>query len=63
MVRIQEIQIQPGRYVRAPLEAATMDLTEGVGIVKVSCGNRGYVLLFDAQTLDIRGLWDHGRTP
>ena len=48
-------------YVRALLEADTTDLAEGEGVVKVSCGNCGYVVLFDAQTLGIRGLWDQGR--
>ncbi len=48
-------------YVRALLEAGDMDLTEGKGVVKVSCGNCGYVMLFDAETVGIRGLWDRGR--
>jgi predicted nucleic-acid-binding Zn-ribbon protein len=48
-------------YVRALLEADTTDLAEGEGVVKVSCGNCGYVVLFDAQTLGIRGLWDQRR--
>ncbi len=44
-------------YVRALLEEGDPDLTEGAGIVKVSCGNCGYVALFDAETLGIRGSW------
>ena len=48
-------------YVRALLEADSTDLAEGEGVVKVSCGNCGYVVLFDAETLGIRGLWDQGR--
>ena len=48
-------------YVRALLEEGDADLTEDKGAVKVSCGNCGYVLLFDAQVLGIRGLWDKGR--
>lgn len=48
-------------YVRALLETGETDLTEDAGVVKVSCGNCGYVALFDAETLGIRGLWDHGR--
>jgi predicted nucleic-acid-binding Zn-ribbon protein len=48
-------------YVRALLEAGESDLTEGEGIVRVSCGNCGYVALFDAETVGIRGLWDQGR--
>jgi predicted nucleic-acid-binding Zn-ribbon protein len=49
-------------YVRALLEEGDPDLTEGAGIVRVSCGNCGYVALFDAETLGIRGLWDQGRS-
>jgi predicted nucleic-acid-binding Zn-ribbon protein len=48
-------------YLRALLEADKPDLTEGEGVVKISCGNCGYVMLFDAETLGIRGLWDQGR--
>jgi predicted nucleic-acid-binding Zn-ribbon protein len=48
-------------YVRALLEADDTDLTEGGGIVRVSCGNCGYVALFDAETVGIRGSWDQGR--
>jgi predicted nucleic-acid-binding Zn-ribbon protein len=48
-------------YVRALLETGETDLTEGAGVVKVSCGNCGYVALFDAETLGIRGVWDHRR--
>jgi predicted nucleic-acid-binding Zn-ribbon protein len=48
-------------YVRALLEAGEADLTEGKGVVRVSCGNCGYVMLFDAETVGIRGLWDRGR--
>jgi predicted nucleic-acid-binding Zn-ribbon protein len=48
-------------YVRALLEAESTDLAEGEGVVKVSCGNCGYVVLFDAETLGIRGSWDQRR--
>lgn len=48
-------------YVRALLEADKTDLAEGEGVVKVSCGNCGYVALFDAEALGIRGLWDQRR--
>lgn len=48
-------------YVRALLEEGNGDLTEGEGVVKVCCGNCGHVMLFDAQTLGIRGLWNQGR--
>jgi predicted nucleic-acid-binding Zn-ribbon protein len=36
-------------------------LTEDEGVVKVPCGNCGYVALFDAETVGIRGVWDKGR--
>jgi hypothetical protein len=29
--------------------------------VKVCCGNCGHLLLFDAETVGIRGLWDESR--
>ncbi len=48
-------------YVSALLEEGDTDLTEGAGIVRVSCANCGYVALFDAETLGIRGLWDQRR--
>ncbi len=48
-------------YVRALLEAGEADLTEGKGVVKISCDNCGYVALFDAETLGIRGLWANSR--
>ena len=48
-------------YVRALLEANDTNLTEDEGVVKVSCGNCGCVMLFDAEVLGIRGLWDKGR--
>lgn len=49
-------------YVRALLEADDPNLTEDGGVVKLPCGNCGYVMLFDAETLGIRGLWDTGRS-
>jgi predicted nucleic-acid-binding Zn-ribbon protein len=48
-------------YLRALLEAGEADLTEDRGVVKLPCGNCGYVALFDAQTVGIRGMWDKGR--
>jgi predicted RNA-binding Zn-ribbon protein involved in translation (DUF1610 family) len=48
-------------YVRALLEAGKTDLTEDEGVVKVPCGHCGYVALFDAETVGIRGVWDKGR--
>ena len=48
-------------YVRALLEAGKTDLTEDEGVVKVPCGHCGYVALFDAEMVGIRGVWDKGR--
>jgi hypothetical protein len=48
-------------YVRALLEVGQEDLMEGAGVVKVPCDNCGYLTLFDAETLGIRGLWAKGR--
>jgi hypothetical protein len=48
-------------YVRALLEAGEADLTEDRGVVKLPCGNCGYVALFDGETVGIRGMWDKGR--
>lgn len=48
-------------YVRALLEEGDEDLTEGGGVVKVACDNCGHLLLFDAETIGIRGVWTRGR--
>ena len=48
-------------YIRALLEEGDADLTEAGGVVKLSCGNCAYVMLFDAEMLGIRGLWDNRR--
>jgi hypothetical protein len=48
-------------YVRALLEGNDEDLTEGGGVVKVPCDNSGYLVLFDAETIGIRGVWAQGR--
>jgi predicted RNA-binding Zn-ribbon protein involved in translation (DUF1610 family) len=48
-------------YVRALLEAGDANLTEDRGVVKLPCGNCGHLLLFDAETMGIRGLWDTTR--
>jgi predicted nucleic-acid-binding Zn-ribbon protein len=48
-------------YVRALLEADEPDLTESGGVVKITCDNCGYVALFDAETVGIRGSWSQGR--
>ena len=48
-------------YVRALLEEGQEDLMEDAGVVKVPCGNCGYLALFDAEAIGIRGLWMQGR--
>ncbi len=48
-------------YITALLEAGEANLTEDRGVVKVLCDNCGYVALFDAETIGIRGLWAEGR--
>ena len=54
-------QFAQAAYVRALLERGEPDLTEDKGVVKVSCGNCGHVMLFDAETIGIRGIWREGR--
>jgi predicted nucleic-acid-binding Zn-ribbon protein len=54
-------QFSEASYVRALLEQGETDLAEDKGVVTLSCGNCGYMALFDAETLGIRGLWDSGR--
>src|SRR5215212_419225 len=49
-------------YVRALLEAGDEDLTEDAGVVKLPCGNCGYMALFDGETVGIRGMWARGGT-
>ncbi len=47
-------------YVRALLEQGEPDLLEQRGVVRVTCASCGYVALFDAERLGIRGAWDAG---
>ncbi len=54
-------QFAQAAYLRALLEQGEEDLLEDKGVVKVCCGNCGYVMLFDGETLGIRGLWAEGR--
>lgn len=54
-------RLAQAEYVRALLEAGEPDLAEAKGVVKVTCGKCGCVMLFDAETLGIRGLWAEGR--
>ena len=51
-------QFAQAAYVRALLEVGEADLNEDKGVVKVCCGNCGYAMLFDAETVGIRALWD-----
>jgi predicted nucleic-acid-binding Zn-ribbon protein len=53
-------QFAQATYVRALLESEE-DLNEDKGVVKVTCGNCGYTVLLDAETLGIRALWDTQR--
>ncbi len=48
-------------YLRALLEEGETDLTESGGVVKIPCDNCGYVALFDAEMIGIRGSWAQGR--
>jgi hypothetical protein len=61
VLRAGPVALHWGRYVRALLEEGTEDLLEAAGVVKVPCDNCGYVALFDAETIGIRGLWAEGR--
>jgi predicted RNA-binding Zn-ribbon protein involved in translation (DUF1610 family) len=54
-------QFAQAAYVRALLEQGETDLAEDEGVVRISCGNCGYVMLLDAKTLGIRGSWAEGR--
>jgi hypothetical protein len=54
-------RLDDAAYVRALLEEGEPDLTESGGVVKVPCDNCGYVALFDAETVGIRGSWSQGR--
>lgn len=48
-------------YVKALLEEGDTNLTEDRGVVKIPCGSCAYLMLFDAETIGIRGLWAEGR--
>ncbi len=54
-------QYAKSAYIRTLLERDEPDLTEESGVVKISCGNCGYLMLFNAEILGIRGLWAEGR--
>jgi predicted RNA-binding Zn-ribbon protein involved in translation (DUF1610 family) len=54
-------RIDEAAYVRALLEEGESDLTESGGVVKIPCDNCGYVALFDAEMVGIRGSWANGR--
>jgi predicted nucleic-acid-binding Zn-ribbon protein len=48
-------------YIRGLLEHGEPDLAEDKGVVKILCENCGYVMLFDAETVGIRAMWDSQR--
>ena len=48
-------------YVRGLLEHGEPDLVEDKGVVKILCNNCGYVMLFDAEAVGIRAMWDSQR--
>jgi len=54
-------RLDDAAYVRALLEEGEPDLTESGGVVKIPCDNCGYVVLFDAEMVGIRGSWSQGR--
>jgi predicted nucleic-acid-binding Zn-ribbon protein len=54
-------QFAEAAYVKALLEAGEADLNEDKGVVKICCGNCGYAMLFDAETVGLRALWDERR--
>ena len=54
-------QFSEAGYVRALLEQGEADLAEDRGVVRISCGTCGYVMLLDAETVGIRALWAQGR--
>ena len=54
-------RLDDAAYVRALLEEGEPDLTESGGVVKIYCDNCGYVALFDAEKVGIRGSWSQGR--
>jgi predicted nucleic-acid-binding Zn-ribbon protein len=53
----EKLRLAAAAYVRAVLEEGQED----AGVVKIPCDNCGYLALFDAETLGIRGLWAEGR--
>ena len=57
----EKLRLAAAAYVRALLEEGQEDLMEDAGVVKIPCENCGYVVLFDAETVGIRGLWAEGR--
>lgn len=54
-------RLDEAAYIRALLEEGEPDLTESGGVVKIACDNCGYVSLFDAERVGIRGSWSQGR--
>jgi hypothetical protein len=59
--RQEKWRFEGAAYVRALLEEGESDLTESGGVVKIPCDSCGYVALFDAEKVGIRGSWSRGR--
>jgi hypothetical protein len=59
--RQEKWRLADAAYVRALLEEGQEDLMEDAGVVRIPCDNCGYLALFDAEMLGIRGLWAEGR--
>jgi hypothetical protein len=57
----EKLRLADAAYVRALLEEGQEDLMEDAGVVRIPCDNCGFLALFDAETLGIRGLWAEGR--
>ena len=57
----EKLRLAAAAYVRALLEEGQEDLMEDAGVVRIPCDNCGFLALFDAETLGIRGLWAEGR--
>jgi len=57
----EKLRLADAAYVRALLEEGQEDLMEDAGVVRIPYDNCGYLALFDAEMLGIRGLWAEGR--
>jgi hypothetical protein len=50
------VALRGGHLRQGALGGGDEDLTEGSGVVKVPCDNCGHLLLFDTETIGIRGV-------